>query len=107
MSTIQAIQAVQKELQEIKQLTQQLAKQLARGTQLNVRPFFVGDETTTEVLKDAVARAIKTRGMTLQEISDETGARRNRVSGAIVKLQHDGVKVINEGNGYRAIWRVK
>ena len=103
---------VNQALTELNRKIEELAAsiRLARGTRENVapvKPFFVGDATDTEVLWDAVDRAIRSRGMTLQEISDETGARRNRISGVLVKMQKHGTKIINEGNSFRAVWRIK
>ncbi len=106
-----------KQIQKLVTVVQGLHKKIddlevkirARGTQ-DIRkksPLFVGDEGPTSELKAVVKQAISVRGMTLQELSDVTGARRNRISGVLVKLQLDGEKVVNEGDGYRAIWRIK
>lgn len=69
------------------------------------RPFFVGDDATTPELIAVVQSCIE-RPRTLREIVELTGCtNRNRVSGAIVKLQvaHPG-SVKNIGDARRALW---
>jgi hypothetical protein len=72
-------------------------------------PFLVGPDAPTEVLYDAVLRAITApdvRGAkTLREIVELTGEpNRNRIGGAIIKFQQDGLPVKNVGSRYRALW---
>lgn len=66
----------------------------------------VGDGGDTGELRDSVARLLSHRPMTLLEIVNATGARRNRISGVLVKLQVSGVPVRNLGDGQRAVWSV-
>lgn len=66
--------------------------------------YHVGDEGPTPELKDVVERAIAERPRTTAELVEITGARRNRISGVIVKLQVAGVPVRNLGNGQHALW---
>lgn len=86
---------------------------LARGTQEikrpriidPLRPFFVGPDADTDHLYDAVKRCIVERPRTLRELVELTGEpNRNRVGGAIVKFQVDGLPVQNLGSKYRALW---
>lgn len=95
---------ITEQLQTIRDNLEQIARKLARGSK---SLYFVGDNGPTGELKKVIARALKVKGWTLQELSDITGARRNRISGVIVKLQKDGEKVVNDGDGYRAIWRIR
>lgn len=64
----------------------------------------VGDEGETAELRESVAKLLRYRPMTLQEIVEATGARRNRISGVLVKLQVRGFPVQNLGDGQRAVW---
>lgn len=69
------------------------------------RPYFIGDATDTPTLIHTIERCISDRPRTLPELIELTGARRNRISGALVKLQ---VKrpgsVKNAGTNARALW---
>lgn len=90
---------------------------LARGTQRGVRtpnvivkpargPYYVGDEGPTEQLMGAVKAMLEERPLRFQEILDATGARDNRVKGVIMRLQREGVRVLDvapEGTG-KALW---
>lgn len=70
-----------------------------------MRPFFVGADADTDHLYDAVKRCIGERPRTLRELVELTGeTNRNRVGGAIVKFQVDGLPVQNLGTKYRALW---
>jgi hypothetical protein len=92
------------------------ALRLARGTQEikqrvvdPERPYFVGPDAPTEWLYDAVKRAISGPDMrsakTLKELVELTGEpNRNRIGGAIIKFQVEGLKVKNFGSRYRALW---
>lgn len=89
----------------------------ARGTQRVKRPqgqivvkpsgpYYVGDEGSTEELMTVVTRMLKERPWRLVEILDATGARDNRVKGVIMRLQREGVRVVDvapEGTG-KALW---
>lgn len=66
----------------------------------------VGDDGETEELRESVVALLRNRALTLQELVDATGARRNRISGVIVKLREAGVPVRNLGDGQRAIWSI-
>jgi hypothetical protein len=75
------------------------------------RPFFVGPNAPTEWLYDAVKRAITgpdvRSAKTLRELVELTGeTNRNRIGGAIIKFQVDGVPVKNVGSRYRALWHL-
>lgn len=69
-------------------------------------PYWVGDDGPTDELKAAILRCIQgnPNGTTFQEILQATGARGNRVSGAIVKLQRDGHRIKNLGDQRVARW---
>lgn len=66
----------------------------------------IGDEGPTPELFDAVERIIRVRPHTLQELQEATGARRNRISGVLVKLQVRGLPVVNRGTDQRALWSI-
>ncbi len=73
------------------------------------RPYFVGPDADTDHLYDAVKRAISTpdvRGAkTLRELVELTGeTNRNRIGGALIKFQVEGLPVKNVGTRYRALW---
>jgi hypothetical protein len=90
---------------------------LARGTQREVKrpnvivkpahgPYYVGDEGPTEQLMGVVKSMLEERPLRFQEILDATGARDNRVKGVIMRLQREGVRVLDvapEGTG-KALW---
>ncbi len=69
--------------------------------------WVLGDECTTPELVARVEQLLRRRPMTLHEIEVATGARRNRVSGALVLLRRHGLKVENLGNGWKAIWTIR
>ncbi len=112
------------ELKTIRENAESLAEQtkkleaqlrLARGTRDNVTkaiamngtqgPLFIGDETDTSTLINTIERAITGRARTLRELIEITGARRNRISGALVKLQVAKPNVVrNLGDESRAIY---
>lgn len=90
--------------------------QLARGTQRIMKPsnvlvkpsgpHYVGDEGPTEQLMSVVKLMLEERPMRLQEILDATGARDNRVKGVLMRLQREGVRLVDvapEGTG-KALW---
>lgn len=71
------------------------------------RPRYVwvlGDETSTTELIDAVRRCIRERPLELSELETATDARRNRLSGAIVRLQAFEEPIMNLGTQHRARW---
>lgn len=70
------------------------------------KPFFVGEECSTPDLIDAVQRCIADRPHTLREIVDLVGCtNRNRVSGALVKIQVANPKSVkNLGSRKTALW---
>lgn len=92
--------------------------QTARGTQ-RVRkptgqvvvkptpsPYFVGDNGPTEQLMAVVQEMLIERPCRFHEILEATGARDNRIKGVIMRLQREGVRVVDvapEGSG-KALW---
>lgn len=66
--------------------------------------WWIGDQTSTETLINKVQEVISNRPRTLQELHEMTGASRSRISGAIVRLQVNGLQVQNLGTKYRALW---
>ncbi len=65
----------------------------------------IGDKTDTPKLIAEVERLIMERPMTMQELTDVTGARMPRVSGAVVALQRDESRqLLNLGHGRKARW---
>lgn len=86
-------------------------REIAQRVNDPARPFFVGENAPTEWLYDAVKRAISgpdvRSAKTLRELVDLTGEpNRNRIGGAIIKFQVDGLKVKNVGSKYRALWHL-
>ena len=93
----------------------------ARGTQRNAAPtpvygrpivkpargpHWVGDEGSTEQLMDTIHAMLVERPLRFAEILEATGARDNRIKGVIMRLQREGVRVVDvapEGTG-KAIW---
>ncbi len=72
---------------------------VGRGTE-----SYVGDESSTAELMTTVQRLITERPSTFRELLDATGARDNRIKGVIMRLQRDGLDVVNLGNEARALW---
>lgn len=71
-------------------------------------PHWVGDEGPTSELMQAIYRLLIDRPYTFQDILEATGARDNRVKGAITALQREGVRVVDiapEGTR-KALWFV-
>ncbi len=64
----------------------------------------VGDNGPTGELLEVVQRMITEHPMTFQELLDRTGARANRIKGVIMRLQRNGVKVVNMGTETKALW---
>jgi len=84
--------------------------QIARGTRGAVvkpsGPHYVGDEGPTEQLMSVVQALLRERPMRLVEIIDATGARDNRIKGVLMRLQREGVHLVDvapEGTG-KALW---
>jgi hypothetical protein len=88
---------------------------LARGTERNIAPpkavvapkrgrYFVGDNGPTEELMLTVSAMLQERPWTFRDILEQTGARDNRIKGVIMRLQREGVKVVNLGEENKALW---
>lgn len=78
----------------------------ARGTQRDVKPHYVGDDGPTDQLMRVIKEMLLERPMRFQEILEATGARDNRIKGVIMRLQREGVRVVDvapEGTG-KALW---
>lgn len=72
--------------------------------------WVAGDDGPTPELIELIARLIAVRPLAFSELIQHTGARGNRISGAIVKLQQHpkiGHKVVNRGTAARALWFLK
>lgn len=65
--------------------------------------WILGDDDETGALIDYLEHLITIRPFTLRELIEVTGARRNRISGALVKLQVRGLKIENHGS--TKVWR--
>lgn len=93
---------------------------LARGTQRHVvpqhagsivvkpalGPYWVGDEGPTEELMLVVQQMLTEHPMRFVQLLEATGARDNRIKGVIMRLQREGVRVVDvapPGTG-KAIW---
>lgn len=69
-------------------------------------PYFVGDEGSTEELMATITKMLIDRPWRFAELLEATGARDNRIKGVIMRLQREGVRVIDvasAGNG-KALW---
>lgn len=66
--------------------------------------YYVGDEGPTDELVEVIYRMLCERPCTFRDILAETGARDNRIKGAITRLQREGARVVNLGNEYKALW---
>lgn len=94
-----------------------LEKRLARGTRGNVKlarptvqptrsPYWVGDEGPTEELMSTVQRMLMERPCRFTDLLEATGARDNRIKGVIMRLQREGVRVVDvsPGGTHKALW---
>jgi len=82
-------------------------RRVARGSTPPPAPgFFVGDAGPTQELMQVVLNLVSTRPFALQELVRTTGARRNRISGAIARMQRAGAPIVNVGNGRIARWHL-
>lgn len=69
-------------------------------------PHWVGDDGPTSELMQAIRNFITERPHPFQEILEATGARDNRIKGVIMRLQREGVRIVDvapEGTG-KAMW---
>jgi hypothetical protein len=85
---------------EIKTPSRGVVVKPARG------PFWTGDEGPTEQLMAVIKVMLKDRPRLFREIVEATGAGENRIKGVIMRLQRDGVRVVDvapEGTG-KALW---
>lgn len=66
--------------------------------------WILGDEGSTQELIAKLEDLLSIRPFLTQELVDATGARRNRISGALVKLQMRGLPLENHGDRKIARW---
>lgn len=91
---------------------------LARGTERVKRPtgnvivkparspYYVGDEGPTEELMATIQAMLSDRPWRFSELLEALGARDNRIKGVIMRLQREGVRVVDvapSGTG-KALW---
>lgn len=69
-------------------------------------PYYVGDDGPTDELLEAVRACITDRERSFGELVELTGARPNRIKGALVRLQRDEARVVNLGTETKALWRI-
>ncbi len=103
--TKQADELKEQLAQQAEALTEQL--RTVRGTRDKIKPateYHVGDDGPTGDLMTSVQRLLTERPMSFRELLDMTGARDNRVKGVIMRLQREGVDVVNLGTEQRALW---
>lgn len=118
MDNRKTVQDLVEESRQLRLQAEALEKKvaLARGTQRIPKtgsvivkpsgPYYVGDEGPTEQLMSVVQTMLTERPMRLTEILDATGARDNRVKGVLMRLQREGVRLVDvapEGSG-KALW---
>lgn len=75
--------------QRVKRPTQNVVVKPARG------PHWTGDEGSTEDLMDTIYRMLIERPWKFQELLEATGARDNRIKGVLMRLQREGVRVVD------------
>lgn len=68
--------------------------------------WVLGDGCSTDDLVARVEQVCRLRPASLRDLVAVTGARRNRVSGALVLLRRHGARLVNAGNGWRALWSI-
>jgi hypothetical protein len=120
-STDEAMQALRNEMAKVQETLDEsraaLEKMMrfARGTQDNLSKItkaktdprnWVGDNGPTGELLMVIRRMLTTREYTFKELLAETGARDNRIKGVIMRLQRNGVNVVNNGTETRALWHI-
>lgn len=69
--------------------------------------WVIGDKSTPEELNEQVRRLVEATPMSFRQLRAATGARQNRVSGALVRLRQRKAtrsRLDNLGNGRTAIW---
>ena len=69
-------------------------------------PYWTGDEGTTEELMEMIEKMLIERPWRFAELLEATGARDNRIKGVIMRMQREGVRVVDvapEGTG-KALW---
>lgn len=119
MDNRKTVQDLVEESRQLRLQAEALEKKvaLARGTQRIQKtttpvvvkpsgPYYVGDEGPTEQLMSVVQAMLTERPMRLTEILDATGARDNRVKGVLMRLQREGVRLVDvapEGSA-KALW---
>ena len=108
---IEQARSLTERARSIDEQTLELERKLrqVRGTRDLKRPasageYHVGDEGPTADLMSVVRLAITEHPLTFQELLDATGARPNRIKGVIMRLQREGVRVVNLGTEQRAVW---
>lgn len=85
---------------------------LARGTRDNVKPltraseYHVGNEGPTAELLEVVKTMLTGHARTFREILDATGAGDNRIKGVLMRMQREGVNLVNVGTDTRALWTI-
>jgi hypothetical protein len=120
-STDEAMQALRNEMAKVQETLDEsraaLEKMMrfARGTQDNIGKIakaktdprnWVGDNGPTGELLMVIRRMLTTKEYTFKELLAETGARDNRIKGVIMRLQRNGVNVVNNGTETRALWHI-
>lgn len=122
-----AIEMREKAAELQKQADELLSKsRLARGTRENVRQakpvapvqphrvsppavrseWWVGDEGPTGDLLETVQRMLTGQAHTFREIKDATGAGDNRIKGVLMRMQREGINLVNVGTDTRALWTI-
>lgn len=99
-------------------LEKKVERELARGTRQNVKPpsnlivkpargrWWTGDDGTTEELMGVIQAMISERPRRFVELLEETGARDNRIKGVLMRLQREGVNVVDVApqGSMKALW---
>ena len=95
---------MQKATAEIAATAEELSRRLRHVKATRELSTPIGDDTTTAVISSAVERLLRERPMLFRDLLEATGARDNRIKGVIMRLQREGVDVVNLGNEQRALW---
>lgn len=104
---------------QAEELEKSARARFARGTKLSVAPdagrivakpapspHWTGDEGPTEALMTSIQMLLIERPRRFVELLEATGARDNRIKGVIMRLQREGVNVVDiapPGTG-KALW---
>lgn len=68
--------------------------------------YHLGNEGPTSELLETIKGMLDGKAWTFRELLDATGAGDNRIKGVLMRLQREGVNVVNVGSETRALWTI-